>query len=147
MIDPFTLGTSIVGIVSLAIQVAQITTTYIGDVHYAQTEINNLVLQLSTLSEVLQKLHELLRSGAIEDTFFQPGSGLCLVLQSCQKQLESLYKKLYRKNDKERTKLSASIQRLKWPLEKNECVEATRRLYERSQTFHFCLTIANWYVC
>jgi Fungal N-terminal domain of STAND proteins len=144
MIDPFTLGTSIVGIVSLAIQVAQVTTTYVSDVQSAQTEINSLALQLSALSDVLQKLQELLRSGSIDGTFFQPGSGLCLVLQSCQKQLESLYKKLDRKNDKGRTKVSASIQRLKWPLEKKESVEATRRLYEWSQTFHFCLTIANW---
>lgn len=123
-----------------------ITIEYVNDATSAPTEIHSLALQLGALSDVLKKLEGLLRSGSIEDTLFDHDSGLCLVLQSCQKQLESLYKKLNRKDAKDKSKIHTSIERMKWPLEKKGVVEATRRLYECFQAFHFCLTIANWYV-
>ena len=146
MVDPFSLATGIVGIFSLAIQIAQITTEYVDAVASAPTEIKQLDLQLRTLSDVLEKLKNLLSGGSIDDTLFDPGSGLCLVLQSCQEQLQSLFKKLSRRGAKDKNKFHSSFQKMKWPLDKKEVVEATRRLYECSQAFHFCLTIDNWYL-
>jgi len=36
------------------------------------------------------------------------------------------------------------LQRLKWPFEKDECVELVEVLHRCSQTFTFSLTIENW---
>jgi hypothetical protein len=146
MVDPFTLATGIVGICSLAIQIAQVTTEYVDGVVSAPAEIHDLDLQLRALGDTLKKLQDLLSSGAIDGTLFDPGSGLCLVLQSCQKQLEGLFKKLSKRGAKDTNIIDSSLKRIRWPLEKKEVVEATRRLYECSQAFHFCLTIENWYL-
>jgi hypothetical protein len=145
MLDPFTLATGIVGICGLAIQVAQITTEYIDGVASAPTEICQLDLQLHALSDTLKMLEDLLRSDSIDDTLFDPASGLGLVLRSCQKQLESLLKKLSRRDGTASSKISSSLGRMKWPFEKKEVVETTRRLHECCQVFHFCLTMDNWY--
>ena len=146
MIDPFSLATGIVGIASLAIQVAQIAKGYIDDVEAAPEEIRNLAHQLGALAEVLNQLGDLLRSGAIDGTNFGPKSSLCIVRQSCEKQLQVLYKRLNEKSTKSKNKIQSSLDRLKWPLEKKEAKEVTRRLHECSQTFQFCLNVDQWCV-
>jgi hypothetical protein len=145
MVDPFTLATGIAGICSLAIQVAQITTEYIDGVASAPVEICQLNFQLCALSNTLKKFQDLLSSGSIDDTLFDPGSGLCLVLQGCQRQLETFFQKLSGRHGKDNIKITTSIERMKWPFEKKDVIETTRRLHECSQVFLFCLTIDNWY--
>ena len=49
-------------------------------------------LRIETLSDVLKKLVEFLRSDAVKDISFEPNSGLNLALGCCQTQLEGLYK-------------------------------------------------------
>jgi hypothetical protein len=144
MIDPFTLATGVAGILSLSIEVAKITGEYVGSAKSAPKEVQDLAFQTDALSDVLKKLVEFLRSDATEHVVFQPNSGLHLVLKRCETQLGSLCKKLKGLNASNKTKLSSALNRLSWPLEKKECVETTRRLHECAQTFHFCLTIANW---
>jgi hypothetical protein len=143
--DPFTIATGVVGIAGLAIQIAQVTTDYIRDAASAPTEICNLEAQLNALSQVLKSLADLLRSPDMENKLFDSGSGLPLILQSCQAQLEKLYKKLHGKNVNDKGRFYRSVERMRWPLEKKDVVETTRRLFECSQAFHFCLEIGNWY--
>jgi len=144
--DPFTIATGVAGILSLGIQITQITNEYIKSVKSAPKEVQDLAIQTNALIDVLKKLEEFLRSGSAEHITFQPDSGLQLVLNNCQTKLECLFKKLKRRHPSDKRKLSAALDRLTWPLEKQECVETLRRLYEYTQTFHFCLTITNWYV-
>lgn len=145
MVDPFTLATGIVGICSLAIQLTHVTTEYVDGVASAPAEVCRLNLQLRALSDTLKKLQDLLGSDSIDGVLFDSNSGLCLVLESCRNQLSSLFKKLSKRAGKDTNMIHSSLNRMKWPLEKKEVVEATSRLYECSQVFHFCLTMDNWY--
>jgi hypothetical protein len=144
--DPFTLATGIAGILSLCIQITDITKEYVSSATHAQKEAEDLARQTEALSEVLKKLVEFLRSAAVNDISFEPNSGLNLALGCCQMQLESLYKKLKKQNAQDKNKLVTVWDKLMWPLDKKDCVEIIRRLQECAQTFHFCLTISNWWV-
>jgi hypothetical protein len=146
IMEPFTLATGIVGILSLCIQITDITKEYVSSATQAHKEAEDLARQTEALSDVLKKLVEFLRSDAVKDISFEPNSGLNLALGCCQTQLESLYKKLKKQNAQDKNKLVAVWDRLMWPLDKKDCVEIIRRLQECAQTFHFCLTITNWCV-
>lgn len=163
--DPFTLATGFVGIFGLCIQISHVTEEYISHASSAPKEIQDLNIQLKALADVWEKLDTFLKGNAAAKLHFQPTSGLYLLLKSCLTQLESLQKKLGANGQRReangqkreakgptketpeaegRTKKLSIRQRLLWPLKANECVETTRRLYECSQAFQFCLVISNW---
>jgi hypothetical protein len=144
--DPFTLATGVAGLLNLSSEIVKITKEYVRCVKSAPEEIHDLGLQANALSDVLGKLMAFLRSDAAERITFQPDSQLYLILEHCRRQLESLCKKLKDLNAPNRSKFSSALDRLKWPLEKKECMETSRHLRELAQTFHFCLTVTNWCV-
>jgi hypothetical protein len=128
--DPFTLATGIVGVLSLCIQITGITKEYISSATQARKEVEDLARQTEALSDVLKKLVKFLRSDDVKDISFEPNSGLHLALGCCQKQLENLFKKLNRQNAQDKNKLMSAWDRLIWPLDKKDCVEIIRRLQE-----------------
>lgn len=146
MIGPFTIATGVAGILGLSIEVTILARKYISGVKSTPKEVDDLIFQTNALGYVLEKLREFLRNDAAEHIIFQPNSGLSLILKSCEKQLESLYKKLQVFKETDKSRFMSVLDRLIWPLDKQECVEAIRCLHECTQTFHFCLTMANWFV-
>jgi len=142
--EPFSLATGIAGLISLAIGVTTISQEYISAVKEAPQHIQDLSNQTQVLGDVLTQLMKFLRSDDAEHISFQADSALPLVQKSCEKQLERICKKLNKFHGADKSKLSSTVARLVWPFEKGECVEVTKRLQEWAQTFHFCLTVANW---
>lgn len=136
----------VVGLASLTIEVATVTTRYINGVKSAPQEIIDLSIQTKALSNVLERLEAFLQNDVEDRVLFQPESSLSLVLEHCRVQLEGLSKQLEVLNRPDKGKLSYSLDKLKWPLNRKQCLETARRLHEYTQTFHFCLSLNHWLV-
>jgi hypothetical protein len=141
--DPFSISTGVAGFLSLAIELTKIIGGYIGGVKSAPEDAHKLLTEVTSLCYILEKLVRFLRKdykGNSEST-----SALVVVIRSCQKEIEDLYKKL-EKLQTPNTKVAGIIERIKWPLKMEEYQGTLANLHRFAQTFQFSLTIANWYV-
>jgi hypothetical protein len=145
--DPFSIATGVAGLVSLAIEIRRILNDYIGGVKSAPDEIQNLLIEISTLRAVLQQLTAFLRSEEAQLVSFDKPAILFSVIEACREKIETLCKRLYPiRNKPKGNKIRDLIDRVKWPLQKDECQQIAEELHRFSQTFKFSLTIANWFV-
>jgi hypothetical protein len=92
MMDPFTLSTGVAGFLSLALEISKILGAYVSDYKSAREDAKDLITEVDTLCHMLDQLVRFLRNDA--KCNFQPTSALCLVIKSCQEQIQDLYKKL-----------------------------------------------------
>ncbi|KAI9717311.1 MAG: hypothetical protein M1812_004838 [Candelaria pacifica] len=139
MIDPFTLTTGIVGIISLAIEVTKITAEYASGFQNAPTTITDLQQELTSLTEVLQQLTKFLKSEQLKGSAFHDVSVLCATKDACEKKISELRTKLLKHNTG--GSLPKALRRLKWPLDEKESRQAVEDLHRYSQTFQFGLNI------
>jgi hypothetical protein len=124
--DPLSLSASIVGFISLAIEVTKILGVFIGDVKSAPQEATDLMTEVAALVNVLQTLVEDLREDHGE-TIFEEQAVLCTVISACQVQVSEIYAKLAKL--RRTTKVMRTVARLTWSFQKDECLE-------RLQTIH-----------
>lgn len=141
MADPLSIAASVAGLISLSVEVTKIANEYASSVKSAPEEIKELAIQTEALSQVLVKL----RDDAAEDVF-QPNSYLCSVLEYCESQLKGLSEKLGQWTTPENRLDAVRGRLIRWPLERKECIETTKRLYECAQMFHLYLTLSSRFV-
>jgi hypothetical protein len=79
--DPFTISTGVVGFLSLALDITQILSTYIGEAKSAPEDAQNLLTEVTSLSYILSQLVKFLRKDAKGN--FENTSALCLVIRAC----------------------------------------------------------------
>ncbi|PGH07088.1 hypothetical protein AJ79_06366 [Helicocarpus griseus UAMH5409] len=139
--DPLSIVSGAAGLTGLTFEVARITTLYIREVKSAPQEIIDLSIETTALSDVLQRLEAFLQTEVKDSILFEPKSGLALVLEHCRVQLDTLCKKVNGLNCPDKGRLATPWGKLKWPLDRKECLETARRLHECTQTFHFCLSL------
>ncbi|KAI9791792.1 MAG: hypothetical protein M1835_000095 [Candelina submexicana] len=139
MIDPFTLATGLVGIISLTIEVTKITTEYTSGFQKAPTAIADLQQELVSLTEVLQQLNKFLESQQLKGSAFHDASVLCATKDACERKIIELHRKLSKHNAG--GTLSKTLRRLKWPLDEEENRQAVEDLHRYMETFQFSLNI------
>ena len=142
MLDPFTLATGVAGLLSLTIELSKIISAYTQSLNDASREAQELLAELSELSHVLEQLKDFLRSENAKSNSFDGTSVLCSARNACQGKLEYALRKFMKMS--EGSKLSQSIKRLKWPLDKQENLDTVNTLHRCTQTFQFSLTIEGW---
>src|SRR5215469_3644356 len=106
--DPFSLATGIGGLISLTIDIYDLTKNYVGDVTSASKDIADLQLKLRALEEALRQFKDFLESDQAENMEFATDSGLELVRKFCQTSLEGVKKKLKSKKFNPATNTGAS---------------------------------------
>ncbi len=109
--------------------------------------MTELALEIETVNTALQQLQAFLDDAHVRDIGFKPTSGLCSVMATCQRLLEYLCRKFRTVHMPAGHGCTVSVgERLKWPLQKQQCSAAAERLHRCSQAFLFSLTISNWQV-
>jgi hypothetical protein len=139
--DPFSLSTGIAGLISLGMELTRILQGYISDYKSAPEDAHNLLVEVTSLCHVLKQFVEFLRKdfkGRLE-----PTSALVALIRTCQEEVEGLYKKL-EKLKGGGNKVKELVDRLKWPLKKEEFESTVTTLHRFMQTFQFSLSVANW---
>ena len=139
MIDPFTLATGVVGILGLAIQVAQITSTYVDGVRYAPEYIENFRRELDSLTKVLEKLDSFLKNERAKGPAFDELAVLCTTRHACEAKLTDCLTKL--KTSTEGGRVAQALHRVKWPLDADATRAIVADLGRYTATFHFALNI------
>ncbi|KAI9704411.1 MAG: hypothetical protein M1836_007274 [Candelina mexicana] len=139
MIDPFTLATGLVGIISLTIEVTKITAEYASGFQKAPTAIADLQQELVSLTEVLQRLNKFLESQQLIGSAFHDASVLCATKDACERKTIELHRKLSKHNTG--GSLSKTLRRLKWPLDEKENRQAVEDMHRYTETFQFSLNI------
>lgn len=143
MADPFTIATGVAGLLSLTIQVTQVTVEYVKGVKNVSAVVEEFRQELMTLAHVLGLLDEFLKVEA-RNVAFTNTCALSAANFSCEQQLQKLLVKL-EKNLKG-GRISRAIDRLKWPFDEKEHHKAVEDLHRYVQTFQLALTINGWYV-
>jgi hypothetical protein len=139
--DPFSLASSILGVLGVTIQVSQIVNTYVRSVKNATKTATELSTSLITLESTLKNLDAFLRSGNANNSLFEHTSVLCCATAACKARLEVLCSKLSKHNG---SRINRAIEHLKWPFDEQENRTAVKDLQGFIQTFQFSLTIDGW---
>jgi hypothetical protein len=140
--DPLGLSASVAGFLSLAIEVTKILNAYVNDVKDAPQEASELNTKATILSDVLEKLIEILRSDDVEATTFDDQSLLFLVVKSCDRHMNFVYKKIAKLRNTDKVK--ALMGRVLWPFQKDACLQSIETLHQYAQTLQHLLVVSNW---
>lgn len=139
--DPFTLATSVLGLLGVTIQVSQIVSSYIDGVANASKAATELSTTLTILHSTLTHLDAFLRSENARDNSFEYTSVLCSATGACKTRLERLHSKLSKDDG---SRMNRAIRHFKWPFDEKENRTAVQDLQGFIQTFQFALTIDGW---
>jgi hypothetical protein len=142
--DPFSLSSSIAGVISLAIEVTKITTEYVSSVKGASKAVEGFRQEFATFTAVLQNFQKFINTQKPGGPF-QETSVLITTLTACDEKLRGL-RDLLHKQSSASNRLSKRTRRLVWPLRENECQEIVESLHRYAQIFQFSLTKDGWYV-
>lgn len=143
MSDPFTIATGVAELLSLTLQVTQITVEYVKGAKNASVSIKQFRQELVALQNVLTLFEEFLKVDAPKGAFNKT-SVLYIANSSCERQLQKLLAK-FEKNLKG-GRFSQAVDRLTWPFDEKEHHRAVEGLHRYVQTFQFALNIGGWYV-
>ncbi|KAF8464666.1 hypothetical protein BDZ91DRAFT_821773 [Kalaharituber pfeilii] len=135
--DPVTLATGITGFLAIALDVGKILSEYISQYTSAPTDAQNLLEEITALSDVLKQLVKFLEEEDVKQDFHQT-SVLCRVIDLCKGEITSLRSSLVKLK-----KSGGFKDRLRWPFRKQECMNVASTLHHYAQTLQFSLTIAN----
>jgi site-specific recombinase len=143
--DLLSVSASVVGFLSLALEISRILKTYTSDVKSAPEEAHSLLTEVGTLCQVLDQVVRFLRKDF--KAHFE-ASTLVLSINACRNQIEELYKRLEKLEtpDTSNNKVKGFIERMKWPLRKEDYQATLGNIHRFTHTFHFSLTISNWLV-
>ena len=143
--DPLSIATGVAGLVALGAEVIKIIEEYYTSAKNAPKEIRDIKTELKSLSMVLQRLEQVLRSDKIgsNSVSFDTSSVLATALISCESKIREVTAKLKRPNDSSTARI---WERLKWPFSEKEVQKLLETLRRYIHTFQFSLTIEGWYV-
>jgi uncharacterized protein Yka (UPF0111/DUF47 family) len=141
--DAFTISTGVAGFLSLALEISKILKAYVDGVKSAPEEARNLLAEVTALCQALKQLMRFLEedyNGNFADT-----SALVVAIEAYKDQITKLYKKIKKiEVSCEKSKIAQVMERLKWPLCKEDYDSTISTVQRFTQTFQFSLTMANW---
>ncbi|KAI5785324.1 hypothetical protein FPQ18DRAFT_351459 [Pyronema domesticum] len=141
--DAFTISTGVAGFLSLALEISKILKAYVDGVKSAPEEARNLLVEVTALCHALEQLMRFLRKDYKGN--FAETSALVVAIEACRDQITELYKKIEKiEVSCEKSKIAQVMERLKWPLRKEDYDSTISTVQRFTQTFQFSLTISNW---
>jgi hypothetical protein len=142
--DGLSLAASVVGIVSLAIQLAPTLCEFFSDVKSAREDTANFSREIDAFRDVAQRLYELLTANPAEASRFDTtASVLVQTISSSEKSLQEL-KRLLRSPVQDGS--SKWSRKMYWPFCKKKIETIINRLGRYNQLLQFSLTIEGWFV-
>lgn len=103
-------------------------------------KLPSLILK-SILSHVLETLVDILRSDDAEATTFDEQSLLFSVVNSCERHVKFVYKKIAKLRDPDKVK--ALMGRFSWSFQKDACLHSINTLHRYTQTLQHLLVLSN----
>ncbi|KAI5816856.1 hypothetical protein BZA77DRAFT_343876 [Pyronema omphalodes] len=140
--DPLTISTAVAGFLSLALEISKILKSYVDGVKSAPQEAHDLWKTVTALCHVLEQLEQFLRKDYKGN--FTNTSAMVVAIEACKSQIMQLYNKIeIIEVNLEKSKITKAIERLKWPLRKDDYDSIISTIQRFTQTFQFSLTISN----
>lgn len=142
--DPLSLAASVAGLISISLQLTQLSYDYITSARTASQSIVALHRELVSLQHVLSSLNQnILSNPDIKDAFAAQASAVLGqpedILKACEGKLISLKNKLAKKNaDKPFAKLKAV---LSWPFSEESTRQQIRELHRYQDIFQRVISI------
>lgn len=144
--DPLSISAAVASFLGVAVQISGILQDYVSGVQSAPDEAHNLLSEVTTLSHVLQDLVKFLRGEDLKGRSFDKGSVLHIAIEVCQNPLQKLYVKLGKLRIPSSGKIAGLVERITWPLKKDEYQQTVSELQRFAQTFQFSRVLPNWSV-
>ena len=140
--DPLSLAFGVAGLMSLTLELTKLVSTYTGSVRQASTESQELAVELSALSHVLEKLERFLSNQDAVYNTFDNTSILYSTVHTCHGKLNLLKSILekYMKTSEGRKWYRSLV----WPLKGVNHVQTVGTLRRCVQIFQFSLTVDGW---
>lgn len=134
---------SIAGLVSLAIQISQLSFQYISGVSGSSRAWSSYIQELSTLTSVLLKLQQASEHASAQDIpHMLPALGVSsATIKDCHKELDSL--KLTLSAKLAQRSLRRKLEMLSWPFSEPETQRKVEMLHRFSSQFGFSLAADN----
>ena len=143
MADPLSTVGSIAGLVSLAIQLSQLSFKYVSSIKGSSKAWSSYIQELSTLTSVLLKLQQACERAGAQDLSFglpAPGPSSDSILE-CHKELESLKTTLSDKLKKRG--LRGKLEMLSWPFSEPDTQAKILLLHRFSSLFESSIVADN----
>jgi hypothetical protein len=137
--DPFIAATSVVGLLSLAIQVSQILCNQIGTIKNAPKDAKDLLDEFQRLCQVLTSLEEFLKAQALKGYLLKGTSLLVSAIQGCHDKITAVkprLEKLVRKQG-----FAQILERGKWYYDHDEHQELVSSLHRYLAIFQISLNV------
>lgn len=143
MAEPISAAASIVGLVSLAIQLSQLSFQYISSLKGSSKAWSSYIQELSTLTSVLLKLQQVCDcAGAQDVSRLLPAPGLSSdSIRECHNELDSLKSTLSEKLQKRG--LRGKLEKLSWPFSESDTQAKVLMLHRFSGLFESSLVADN----
>lgn len=142
--DGLSLAASVVGLVSLAIQVAPTLRDFFSEVKSARDDTENFSREIDAFRDVAQRLYELLTTNPSEARHFDTTASVLVQTisssENCLRELEQLLKSPGKDGSPKWSR------KLYWPFCKKRMENIISRLGRYNQLLQFSLTIEGWYV-
>lgn len=138
--DPFSLSVSIITILTVAGQLATLGNSYATSVSSYPKEINDLLTELSALSQVLIVLKDIIDPAtATSTTPIIWARILVSPVDECANQLQEMLAFLT-KHQNSKSKMRKIVKRLMWPLKEAETREWINKIEGHKSTFTLALS-------
>lgn len=121
----------------MALQTAEYLNNYANDIKDRKHDIEDLRQELMLLSNVLGQLRDFVALQKSQDASFDSNSVLKTAISDCTRRLERVGDRLKSPSG---GRLARTIDKLKWPFDKDEVQKLTTSLQRFVQTFTFALT-------
>ena len=136
--DPLSVAASVAGLLSLTIQLVQISTSIAADAKAVQAY--DFIIELNALGDVLKRLRVFLNDQSETGISFTQVSVLVATNTRCEHKLKELLQKLQR-TVLQTNRIKRALDSVLWPLSKKEHSETTGDIHRYTNLFHFALTI------
>lgn len=138
--DPLSLSVSIITVLTLAGQLATLGNAYVSSVSGYPKEINDLLTELSSLSQILIALKDIISPTTATPTTPIIWAGILVSpVEECANQLREMLAFLT-KYQSPKGKMRKMVQRLMWPLKEAETREWINKLEGHKSTFTLALS-------
>ncbi|KAI5785397.1 hypothetical protein FPQ18DRAFT_87167 [Pyronema domesticum] len=143
--DPLSISGAVAGFLSLAGKIATTLKDYVDGVQSAPSEVRSLLLEVTALCQVMKDLVGFLRKDDLNGRRFDSSSVLCIAIKACQCRLKELGAKLVNLSEacSRHRKFPRLVERMKWPLKKDELEQTVGELHRFTQIFQFSMVIQN----
>ena len=146
MAEALGIASGIAGLVSLTIEVIEISYKYISEVKGASRTVSRLVKELEDIKNVLQKIDEISRETDDQEIFGAGGSSLLNLKKSNDyvSLLDSLRDNLNKRMSD--SSIRKRIKALTWPFTEEKTQALVESLHRHLETFTTALTIDTRYI-